>query len=101
MSDEGGGTWLRPASTWLAFGSIVLVLVNSGLQLRNQSAQRQVNLRQQQINQAPPLSRASQILIETTAKIAVTNNDEALKAVLEKHGIKLNVNPTGAQEKKP
>jgi hypothetical protein len=96
MADEERGTWLSPAATWLAIASILLVLVNAALQLRNQDAQRVANQRQQVINQAAQLGRASQILIETIAKSAVTNKDDALMAALERHGIKLNITPPPA-----
>jgi hypothetical protein len=99
MSDPADGTWLRPTATWLAVACVVLVLINAALLLRNQTAQGIVNQRQQAINQAVPLARASQLLIETTAKIAVASKDDALMGVLEHHGIKVNVGP--AQEKKP
>jgi hypothetical protein len=101
MADEERGTWLRPAAAWLAIACIILVLVNAALQLRNQDAQRGVNQRQQVINQAAQLARASQILIETIAKSAIANKDDALTAALERHGIKLNINPPLAPETKP
>ena len=104
MADEEDSVWLRPAATWLAIASIILVLVNAALALRNQGVQREANQRQQIINQASAIARASQILIETTARIAVLNKDDALTAALERHGIKLNVNPppaSGSPEAKP
>ena len=105
MADDDGGTWLTPAATWLAIASIILVLVNGALQLRNQGVQREVNQRQQVINEAGQFARASQVLIETVAKSAIANKDDALTAVLERHGIKLNVTPppsaAGGPEAKP
>jgi hypothetical protein len=104
MADEERGTWLRPGATWLAIASILLVLVNAALQLRNEDAQRSVNQRQQVINQAAQLARLSQALIETVAKSAMANKDDALTAALERHGIKLTINPppaAAAPETKP
>lgn len=92
MADDDGGGWLMPAATWLAIASIILVLVDGALQLRNQGVQREVNQRQQIINQATQLARASQVLIETVARSAVANKDDALTAALERHGIKINMN---------
>ena len=101
MADEERGAWLNSAATWLAIASIVLVFVNGALALRNQGAQRVVNQRQVVINQAATLARASQLLIETTARSAVANKDDALTEVLQRHGIRINVNPAPAPEKKP
>jgi len=99
--DAASGTWLRPAATWLAVASILLVLVNAGLVLRNQSMQRVLNQRQQAINQAVQLARAGQILVQTVARVAVANKDDALTAALEHQGIKLNVPPPPASGSKP
>ena len=101
MDDEANGTWLRTAATWLAGISIVLVLVNAALELRNQAAQRAVNQRQQFINQSVQIGRVSQVLIETVAKSAVASKDDALTALMERHGIHVNVSPAPAGEKKP
>jgi hypothetical protein len=102
MADDDGSAWLRPAASWLAIASIALVLVNAALALRNQDTQREVNSRQQFVNQAAQFARASQLLIETIAKSAVANKDDALVATLERHGIKLNLNPPpGGLETKP
>jgi len=90
MSNGGTTAWLRPAATWLAVASIVLVLVNAAIVLRNQSVQRELNQRQATINQAAQIARVNQVLIETIARTAVTKKDDALAAVLERHGVKLN-----------
>ena len=104
MADGDGSAWLTPAAAWLAIASIILVLVNGALQMRNQGTQRDVNQRQQIINQAGQFARASQVLIETVAKSAVANKDDALTAALERHGIKINMPPapaSGSPETKP
>jgi hypothetical protein len=94
------GSWLRPAATVLAAAGIVLVLVNAGLVLRNQSVQAVVSQRQQVINQAAMLARASQAVIQALAVTAIKNKDDAILALLERHGI--HVNPPSAEtEKKP
>ncbi len=96
MSDdaiEPPGTWLRTAATLLACVSIVLVLVNAALVLRNQRAQSDINQRQQVINQAAQLGRIGQLLVQTIGRIAVTSRDDALSAALERHGIRIEQNP--------
>jgi hypothetical protein len=100
MNGETKGTWLRPAALALAIAGIVLVPVNAALVLRNQGAQREVNQRQQAINQAAQLARVSQLLIETIARTAVANKDDTLTALLESHGIKINA-PPPVQGKQP
>ena len=98
MVDEDGG-WLGAAAMWFAVACLVLVFVDGGLSLRNQGDQREVNQRQQSINQAAQLSRVSQLLVEAIARNAVITKDDALNQLLDRHGIKVNVAP--APEKKP
>lgn len=86
-------TWLRPAATLTAIAAIVLVFVNAVLVVRNQEAQREVNQRQQVINQGVQLARASQLLVESIAKVAVASKDDRLTTLLERHGVHLTVNP--------
>lgn len=93
MNETATSAWLRSAATLLAVASIVLVLVNAGLALRNQGAQGEVGQRQQIINQAAQYSRVSQLLVQTAGRIAINSKDDALSAALERHGIKLTVNP--------
>ena len=97
-------SWLRPAATVLAIAGIVLVLINAGLVLRNQMMQAHVAQRQQAINQTATLARVSQTLIQALAVSGVRNKDDAIMALLERHGIHVNVHPgpaPGEAEKKP
>ena len=86
-------TWLRPAATALAVASIVLLIVNAALTLRNEGAQAVVNQRQQFINQSAQVSRVALLLVQTIAKTAVTSKDDTLMQLLERHGVKLQPNP--------
>jgi hypothetical protein len=97
--ESGTWWWLRPAATLMAIAAIVLVFVNAVLVVRNQEAQREVNQRQQVINQGVQLARASQFVVETIAKVAVASKDDKLTALLERHGVHLTVNqpPAGAK----
>src|ERR1700733_12018250 len=101
MVDDERGAWLFTAATWLAVASIVLVLVNGALALRGQGKQLEVNQRQQTINQSAQLARVSQLLIETGAKSAVANKDDALTQLLERHGVTINVKPAPAAPSTP
>jgi acylphosphatase len=92
MGDGEGSTWLRSAATSLAVAAIVLVLVNAVLIVRNQGAQREVNQRQQVINQGAQIAHVSQVLVETAARAAVQNKDDKLTALLERHGVHITFN---------
>jgi hypothetical protein len=96
MSEGEGTTWLRPAAISLALAAIVLVPVNAVLVARNQGTQREVSQRQLLINQGAQLARVSQFLVETIARSAVANKDEKLTELLERHGIRVTVNPPSA-----
>jgi hypothetical protein len=91
MGENEEGGWFRPAATWLAIASIVLVAVNGALVVRNQAVQRDLNQRQQTINQGVQLSRVSQYLVETVARVAVADKDDKLTDLLERHGVHVKV----------
>jgi len=94
-------TWLRPAATALALASIVLLVVNAALTLRNESAQAVVNQRQQFINQTAQVSRVALVLVQTVAKTAMANKDDALMQLLERHGVRLQPNAPPAEGNPP
>lgn len=94
-------TWLRPAATALALASIVLLVVNAALTLRNESAQAVVNQRQQFINQTAQVSRVALLLAQTIAKTAITTKDDALLQLLERHGVRLQSNASPAEGAAP
>jgi hypothetical protein len=87
--------WLKPAATVLGAAAIVLVLVNAALVLRNESAQVFVNQRQQYINQGAAVNRVAQLLARTIARVAIETKDDALTALLERHGLQLKHTPEG------
>jgi len=101
MVEDERGAWLYTAATWVAIASIALVLVNGALAIRSQGDQRDVNQRQQVINQSAQLARVSQLLIESIARSAVANKDDALTQLLEHHGITINVKPPAAPPSTP
>ncbi|HZT52556.1 MAG TPA: hypothetical protein VFA22_11505 [Stellaceae bacterium] len=89
MDGWWSGTWLRPTAIALALASIALVIVNGALTLRIQNAQAVLTQRQQFINQAVQVSRVAQLLVQTIAKTALATKDDALTALLERHGVRL------------
>lgn len=94
--EDSESGWLRTAAQWIAGASIVLVIVNIGLVVRNQAAQGSVTQRQAVLNQAPEIARVNQLLVETIARTALQKKDQALIALLERHGVKLNPTPPAA-----
>ncbi|HWE73882.1 MAG TPA: hypothetical protein VG328_12030 [Stellaceae bacterium] len=73
--------------------SLILVIVNAGLALRNQSLQVDVNQRQQVINQGLQFGRIRQVLAQYIANVATSKKDNELTAVLTHHGITLAAPP--------
>jgi hypothetical protein len=101
MNGWQSDTWLRPAATGLAIASIVLLVVNAALTLRNESAQAVVNQRQQFINQSAQVSRVALVLAQTIAKTAVATKDDALMQLLDRHGVRLQSNVPPAESAPP
>lgn len=93
--------WLRTAASVLAAAAIVLVVVNGALTLRNEAAQNTVNERQEFINQGAEVRSVAQLLAQTIARKAVATKDQALVALLARHGLKLKQIPTGAPAAAP
>ena len=79
---------------WAVMGlsglSLLLVVVNGVLVVRNQAAQFEVNQRQQIVNQAQQYVRVRQIIAQVVANIAVQKTDADLTALLGRHGITFN-----------
>ena len=83
-----GSVWEVVTMT-LAALSLVLVIVNAGLVLRNQSIQVEVGQRQQIINQGLQFARLRQVIAQYVANVATAKNDPALSELLTRHGINL------------
>lgn len=83
-----GSVW-EMVTTTLAGLSLVLVIVNAGLVLRNQSIQFDVGQRQQVINQGMQFARIRQVLAQYIANVATTKKDAELTDLLSHHGIAL------------
>lgn len=71
----------------LAGASIALVIVNGTMILGNQSAQAEVNQRQQFINQSVQLSRVNEALVRALLAASSGDKDESIKKLLAQHGI--------------
>ncbi len=84
--------WLKPTATGLAAASILFVLLNGALVLRNDNAQALVNQRQQMINQGGQLTHAAQLMVQAIARVAIATKDDALFQLLKRHGVHLTPN---------
>jgi Tfp pilus assembly protein PilN len=88
--------WQFWTLTGVAALTLLLVLVNIGFFIVNRSIQTEVNTRQQFISQTVPLERLNREIVNALANLAVRNNDEQLKQLLDAHGIRVTVNPPAA-----
>jgi uncharacterized protein YpmS len=90
-----GSVWEIVTMTAAAL-SLILVIVNAGLVLRNQSIQVDVSQRQQVINQGLQFQRIRQVLAQYIANVATAKKDSELTDVLTRHGITLAAPPAQA-----
>jgi hypothetical protein len=90
------GKLLYWVMTSLAGISVVLVIVNGVIFLTDQSAQAEVNQRQQFINQSAQLGRVQEGLIRALALSAANNKDDQLRDLLAQFNISYTVNPPPA-----
>jgi hypothetical protein len=72
---------------------IVLVVVNAVLFLVNQSAQQEVNQRQQAINAGMQINRVDQVLVRALAVQASNANDQMLRDLLAHNGVTFQASP--------
>ena len=93
-----GSVWEVVTMT-LAGISLVLVIVNAGLVLRNQAIQFDVSQRQQVINQGLQFARIRQVLAQYVANVATSSKDVQLSDMLAHHGITLTPTPAAPQGK--
>jgi hypothetical protein len=80
-------------TTLLAGAGLVLVVVDGALVLTNQTAQAEVNQRQQYITQSAQFARVQETLVRALAASAANNKDDQLRDLLAQHGISFTVNP--------
>jgi hypothetical protein len=90
--------WLYRLLVALSGITLVLVVVYIVLIQDNRSVQREINQRQQFINQSTQLGRINDALIRALATTAVSNQDDKLRDLLTQNGITINPT-TGAPER--
>ena len=82
--------------TLLASLSLPLLLGNIALVSMNRSQQVDINQRQQFVQQSVQLEGLYREIVQSLAELGARNNDEAVRAMLARHGITYSVNPTAA-----
>jgi hypothetical protein len=97
--DAGEGeTDMKKWQLWTLVGLsgvfFVVVIVNISTFLGNRGLQNQVNNRQIYINQSIQLEPLNRDIISALANVAARNNDDALRSLLNAHGITFSVTPS-------
>jgi hypothetical protein len=83
-------------STVLAAAALLLAGANVLLGSMNRSLQADIGQRQQYVQQSVQLEGLYREIIRALAELGARNNDEAVRALLGKHGITYTVNPPAA-----
>lgn len=83
-------------TTALALLSLLLLAVNFTLLRDNRTVQKEVAARQQFLQQSVQLEGLYREIVRALAELAARNSDEAVRAMLAKHGITYTVNPPAA-----
>lgn len=81
------------ALTLLAGTSLLLAAVNAGLSSSNRGLQGDLNVRQQYVQQSVQLEGLYREIIRALAELGARNNDQDVRALLQRHGITYTVNP--------
>lgn len=89
MKFEGKGSVWEVATMTLAALGLVLVLLNAGLIMRNQSIQATATGRQQVINQGLQFARIRQAVVQLLAAASAGKNDPEIADLLARHGVNL------------
>jgi hypothetical protein len=89
MKFEVKGSALEVATMALAALGLVLVILNAGLMMRNQSIQVTATTRQQVVNQGLQFARIRQAIVQLLAASAASKNDREIADLLARHGVNL------------
>lgn len=82
--------------TALAASCLVLAGTNVALSSSNRGLQGDINLRQQYVQQSVQLEGLYREIIRALAELGARNNDQDVRAMLQRHGISYTVNPPAA-----
>ncbi len=81
------------ALTALAATCLALAVANTGLSSMNRGLQADVGQRQQYVQQSVQLESLYREIIRALAELGARNNDQAVRAMLQRHGISYSVSP--------
>lgn len=79
--------------TALAASCLVLASANVALSSSNRGLQGDINVRQQYVQQSVQLEGLYREIIRALAELGARNNDQDVRAMLQRHGISYTVNP--------
>ena len=82
--------------TLLATLCLATMLANVALSVRNRAAQADVSMRQQFVQQSVQLEGLYREIVRALAELGARNNDEDVRAMLQRHGISYSVNAPAA-----
>lgn len=82
--------------TTLAALGLLLVTADVTLASLNRGLQSDIALRQQYVQQSVQLEGLYREIVRALAELAARNNDEAVRAMLQRHGITYSVAPPAA-----
>lgn len=89
-------------ATALAAVCLALAAANVALSASNRALQGEVGVRQQYVQQSVQLEGLYREIIRALAELGARNNDEDVRALLQRHGISYTVNaPAPAAPAKP
>ena len=80
----------------LAGLALVAMVTSVTLASLNRGLQADIGLRQQYVQQSLQLETLYREIVRALAELGARNNDEALRALLQSHGITYSVNPPAA-----
>ena len=80
------------AATALAAACLVLAASNVVLSSSNRGLQGDIGVRQQYVQQSVQLEGLYREIIRALAELGARNNDQAVRALLQRHGISYTVN---------
>ncbi len=88
--------WQFWTGTVVGAASVLLMGANLGLGIANRGLQGEIAVRQQYVQQSVQLEGLYREIVRALAELGARNNDEAVRALLQRHGITYSVNPPAA-----
>ena len=82
--------------TSLAALCLAVMVLNVTLSTLNRGRQAEVAQRQQYVQQSVQLENLYREIVRALAELAARNNDDDVRAMLQRHGISYTVNPAAA-----